>query len=214
MGATRELEDLRRRIAGRPRNRQGHRQYDSALKEAVRQYARRRLREGGTTLHGVAGELAISADTLWSWVNRIAERRESREPPSPVQAEGASEVKAPDPAQRFRSVVAALGSRTRTTPYPAEVRAKALEYAKERQAAGATMRVITRELGLGADTLRKWMKGEHGQHSPAVRRVAITSRLARSAKATGKIVVHGPGGVRIEGLDVDDIAALLKGLSC
>jgi transposase-like protein len=197
MGTTTELEDLRRRIAGSPRNKQGHRQYDESLKQAVYEYARRRLRTGSESQHAIAGELGISPDTLWGLLHRAETRREKG---------------LPERAREFRAAVAALGPRTRTTPYPPELRALGLAYLKSRQSAGASRREVASELGIGSDTLRKWSGQRRRRPASAVRQVSVVAAASPPVRPAA-FVVHGPAGLRIEGMDVTTVVALLKGLS-
>lgn len=205
MGTTTELDELRAGIAAAPRNEQGHRKYSEALKDAVQRYARRRLRTGTESQHAIAGELGISADTLWSWV-RLGDRGGVRR---------REKAGVPGRAKEFRAAVAVLGERARTTPYPPELRALGLAHLKERQASGGVSRQeVASELGIGSDTLRNWTKPPRARRSSAVRRVRIAPRAASPRETTTRsLVVHGPAGLRIEGLDIAAVAALLVELS-
>jgi hypothetical protein len=84
---------------------------------------------------------------------------------------------------------------------------------KDRRVKGATMRVIANELGIAAETLRNWYRGRPPRR-PATAVRAVSIAVTRPAATTSRsVVVHGPTGLRIEGLDVSGIAALLKVLS-
>jgi transposase-like protein len=115
-------------------------------------------------------------------------------------------------AEEFRESVKRLGARGRTTPYPAELRGEAVEYARERRGQGATWSLIAQELGLGIDSLTRWVElaGGHGD-AQRFRRVAVKAN--ETPAAVGALVLHGPGGVRVEGLDVGTVAELLRRLS-
>jgi transposase-like protein len=207
MGTTTELEQLKAAIAGARRDKQGHRRYGELLTEAVREYAQGRLRAGTETVQAVARELGISGDTLWSWVNR-GEQREARP--------RARAAVLPTRAKEFRAAVAALGTRTRNTPYPAELRALGLAHLKEREVAGASLRDVASELGIGTDSLRRWMKpGERARSK--VRRVTIARRAiagpATKMSGVSSLVVRGPAGLSIEGVDVATLVTLWKELS-
>jgi transposase len=198
MGATtKELDELRARIAATPRNRQGDRKYDDALKQDVRQYAQRRIR-AGVAHTALAAELDISPDTLWGWLHKVkpgeARRRENSLPKG---------------AKEFRAALAALGPRAPTTTYAPELRVLGVAYHQERRAEGATLREIASELGVGTETVRNWIQGRPPRKPRAVRQVTIAPRRT----PTTSMVIHGPAGVRIEGVDVATVAALLKELS-
>lgn len=198
MGTTRDLERLRARLAETPRNGQGHRQYDDSLKRDVRQYAGDRLRTGELALNAVAEEIGISGDTLWGWLHKGESSATRRR-----------EKSLPEGAREFRAALEALGPRTSSTTYPPELRALALGHVRKRRDEGAAFREIATELGVGKDTLRHWIR-PRARRASKVRRVSIAA--ATPAAATS-VVVHGPAGLRIEGLDVSTIAALLRELS-
>jgi transposase len=204
MGTTTELEELKAELGAAPRNKQGYRQYSDTLKRAVTQYARRRLRSGTESQHGVAREIGISADTLWSWLHgsEAGETRRHRK-----------EVGRPGRAREFRTALRALGERGPTTPYPPELRALGLSHLKERQAAGASLREVASELGIGNDTLRRWTRRRERTRA-AVRPVRLAIRAESTMPVSaGTFLVHGPAGLRIDGLDLATVVALWKALS-
>lgn len=196
MGPT--LERLKTQIEKSPRDARGHRRYSARVKDAARRYAARRIEEG-LTQRDVGRELGVSGDTMWGWLQR-SDGAAGKEGEAAARRAGF-----PAAAIEVRGAIAALGERGPTTPYPAELRAKALAYLQERQAAGGSLRVVASELMIGADSLRKWQ----GAQAPMVRPVSVVPDRAASA-----LVVHGPNGIRIEGLDVSAVARLLKELSC
>lgn len=117
-------------------------------------------------------------------------------------------------AEGFRDAVAKLGPRGRTTPYPKDLRDEAVGYAQERRAQGAPWGLIARELGLGVDSLTNWARGARAsRREPGFRRVELKPSKAVVNAAENALVVHGPGGVRVEGLDVATLAELLRRLS-
>src|SRR5512141_244564 len=108
-------------------------------------------------------------------------------------------------AVAFRKAVAgrgAVGPRLRYTP---EFRAEAVAYAEERLASGAVLTAVTRELGLGGNTLRTWLAAE--RQSPRFCKVEIAAEEAAAA-----LVVYGPGGLRVEGLSIAALAELIRSL--
>lgn len=117
-------------------------------------------------------------------------------------------------AEGFREAITQLGPRGRTTPYPRNLREEAVGYAQERRAQGATWRSIAQELGLGVDSLTHWARGSRGSKKEAAFRQVKLKPSEGPAKTGGTVlVVHGPGGVRVEGLDVPGLAELLRRLS-
>jgi hypothetical protein len=117
-------------------------------------------------------------------------------------------------AEEFRDAVTKLGPRGRTTPYPKNLRDEAVDYTQEWRAQGATWGDIARELNIGVDSLTKWARAvERSPAAPAFRQVALAQEgVARAMEGSG-LVVYGPGGARVEGLDVASLAELLRRLS-
>jgi hypothetical protein len=77
---------------------------------------------------------------------------------------------------------------------------------EEARAAGSSYGAIASSLEVSAQTLRRW-RGNDGSAALAVVRVVDDRR------PTDMLVVHGPRGLRIEGLSLDELAALLGKLS-
>ncbi len=90
--------------------------------------------------------------------------------------------------------------------YPKEVRTRLLEYAERRGRQGVRAQQVALEVGLKPCTLRSWQAGARKPGKRRLRRVELEVPSSRQ-----QAVVHGPG-VRIEGLDVDGVAALLRKL--
>jgi len=117
-------------------------------------------------------------------------------------------------AEGFREAVAKLGQRGRTTPYPNKLRDEAVDYARERREQGATWGLVARELGIGIDSLTNWARlAGRGAARPEFRQVALKQGEVAVSVTGSAMVVHGPGGVRVEGLDVAGLAELLRRLA-
>lgn len=110
-------------------------------------------------------------------------------------------------AAAFRDAVKRAGKRGPGKRYPAELKQRGVEYLRARQAAGTPLSAVLRELGLRRETLAGWSAPEETGERP--RFVPVTVEEA----AAGRVVVHGPGGLRIEGLDVAGVAELLRRLA-
>ncbi len=88
---------------------------------------------------------------------------------------------------------------------PAGVRTEVAAAVRRAHETGASYSAIASALGLKLPTLLRW-RDAHG----ASKLVAVRVPVSASASA---FAVHGPRGVRIEGLSLDDVAALLSRLS-
>ena len=91
--------------------------------------------------------------------------------------------------------------------FPSSLQRQLLSYAERRWAEGASTPTVAAEIGVNRHTLAYWRA--HQRAGAKLRRV----RVVESETGSGEVVVHGPGGVRIEGLDLDGVAELLRRLS-
>jgi hypothetical protein len=119
-------------------------------------------------------------------------------------------------AAAIRAEVGALvGRRNRGNPYPEELRRRAIEYFRARRKQRISPAKISVELGIGIPTLRSWTTPKKtrivGMDSVGFERVEIVNESASSTN--GRFVVRGPGGLCIEGLDIDNLAELIRRLS-
>ena len=119
----------------------------------------------------------------------------------------------------LEAVKSELGSETNARGYRVfsrEARASAVEYATQRIAAGASAEEVWLELGLRDWTLQRWL--QQARRKPIETKPKGFARLEVRAKATtslgSPLVVHGPSGVRVEGLQVAEVAELFRRLSC
>lgn len=95
--------------------------------------------------------------------------------------------------------------------YTAVLRAQAVEYGRARSAEGVSLESAARELGLAPKSLYKWSKAG-GRSGPGFQRVAVVADKEALTRAGSPLVLHAPGGVRVEGLDVETLAGLLRRL--
>ncbi len=84
-------------------------------------------------------------------------------------------------------------------------------FALKRIEAGASAGQIADELGLKGWTLQRWLQ-RHRQDGGGPLEGFHEVRV--QATTTKKVVVHGVCGVSVDGLTVDDVAQLLRELSC
>ena len=99
-----------------------------------------------------------------------------------------------------------LGPRGRGRPYPKGLLQKLLSYTVARRRQGATIVEVAAEVGISFRTLGRWL-GER-KAAGGFERVEVVA--APRPASTVAIVVHGPRGLRIEGLDLIAIAELLR----
>jgi hypothetical protein len=109
------------------------------------------------------------------------------------------------------------GRRGRGKAYPLSLRRKAVSYYSARREQGASQRDIGLELGICFQTLHRWaMQLDVTPHvptlAPSFERVEVID-LPASAPRRGPLVVRGPGGLLIEGLDMDSLVELVRRLS-
>jgi hypothetical protein len=114
-----------------------------------------------------------------------------------------------DPVRHLRQDVlrARQGTDGRGIRYPSALRSAILGHVRKRRARGEPLAAIGRDLGLNAFTLQRWLDGDR---SPGFRPVEVAADAV--AAAPGPVVVT-LGGLRIEGLDVAGVAALLRALA-
>lgn len=91
--------------------------------------------------------------------------------------------------------------------YPAAIRERAIAYVERRRAEGVADEAIGRELGISPMTFRRWVGARHSAFALA------TLVVPEAAAPSGALVVHGPRGLRIEGLDLTGVVALWERLS-
>jgi len=112
--------------------------------------------------------------------------------------------------RRIQQQVASLGPRGVTSRVPETIRATIVDYARQRQAAGAGWPTIAHEVGFSVGAITGWARA--AMRPPRVRPVAVRADTVVALPAAGLVVVL-PNGVRIEGLHVADVPALLAQLA-
>lgn len=108
--------------------------------------------------------------------------------------------------EELKREVSALGRRGRGRPYPKDLIEKLLSYTVARRREGATIVEVGEELGMSFMTLRRWFT-ERKERS-RFRRVEVATPSPLPAKS--RLIVHGPRGLRVEGLDLEGVAELLR----
>ncbi len=92
--------------------------------------------------------------------------------------------------------------------YPARLRRRIADYARNQIESDVSLTQVSSDLGVGHPTLIRLLE----EAPPRMRRVRVTAST-RVTDSSAILVVRGPGGIVIEGLDVDGAAALLRALA-
>lgn len=137
---------------------------------------------------------------------------------------------------RLRAAVAALGARKRGRRIPSSVHALAVAFAARGRSRGLSWETLSREVGLSAESLRRWTEaaaerskpvsvvpvtvreaegGEAGAAGPSPREALVPAPTVRSTAsvAAGPLVLVSPRGYRLEGLGLGEARLLLEALS-
>lgn len=104
--------------------------------------------------------------------------------------------------------------------YPSEFRDEVMVFAERRLAEGAALPQVAREIGISYWTVWGWLRtkrgcvSQDGGKSTEMSMVPVRVVEARPTSASRTpLTVHGPCGLRIEGADVETIAALVRRLA-
>ena len=90
----------------------------------------------------------------------------------------------------------------------AGLRKEIVNYARHEVAGGASVRATAQRLGVSDTTLTRWL--EAGKQASQFRPVQIVVEPEPPEQEASKVpVLVSPGGYRVEGLDVEQLAALL-----
>jgi transposase len=108
--------------------------------------------------------------------------------------------------EELKRELSVLGPRGRGKPYPKGLLEKILSYTVARRRQGAELLTVGAELGISGNMLGRWLGARKA--SPRFERVQVAAGPA----PTRTLVVHGPRGLRIEGLDVGGVAELVRRL--
>ena len=123
-----------------------------------------------------------------------------------------------DSARRLRLQARQFENRRKPTGtrYSAAFRSEVVTLARNRIADGVAVARIARELGLRSKTLTLWMRRVPASKLRAVRVERDPRPVpapAAAATSDRRVVIVTPSGVRIEGLDLDGVAQLMRSLA-
>jgi hypothetical protein len=108
-------------------------------------------------------------------------------------------------SEQIRHAVEQIDGQGKRRCYGRELRDRIVAYTVERRRAGAELDTIGAELNVPWRTLARWCVAAR-KHTRSFRRVDVV------AETPALVTVHGPHGIRIEGLGMDAIADLIRRL--
>ena len=115
-------------------------------------------------------------------------------------------------AQKFQEAAAKhlCGRKGLSARYSRPLRAMAVEFVLKRKSEGGSFRSAAKILGISENSLQRWMK-ETVPQTPRFKPVDIVPETRANNEAQKPVLIT-PQGHRVEGLDVDGMAALLRNL--
>jgi transposase-like protein len=118
-------------------------------------------------------------------------------------------MKSEEHVRQLREALKTVGRAGAGRPYPPELRRSVVEYHRRRKQEGASVQKVASELGVSGASLVRWSRTEEerGRGFRAIELVAEPVRRGSGA------VVHGPRGLRVEGLTMAELAELVERLS-
>jgi transposase len=121
-------------------------------------------------------------------------------------------MKSNSTAIELRAALAAAERTGAGRPYPEALRRAAVAYLHRRRQQGACLDEVQAELGVSGMSLSRWSR-RCSQGITPFRPIEVLEAQPEPPMPVRAIVVHGPRGVRIEGLTVPEVAELLERLS-
>lgn len=111
-------------------------------------------------------------------------------------------------ATALRALIDSLGEQTTGRRYDAQLRARLAAYVRAELARGASLLSISKALRVPCETLKRFMSETA---KPMFAPVSVCEAVPNPNRT---LTVHGPCGVRIDGLTFDELAKLIRSLSC
>lgn len=130
-------------------------------------------------------------------------------------------------AEKLRASIANADRSGAGRPYPVALRREAVAYVDERQRQGLGRVAAAREIGVSAFSVARWRAALEGaataldasttalgvDGSSGFRRVLLAEPIeVPFPSETSRLVLHGPSGLRVEGIDVASLAELWRRL--
>lgn len=120
---------------------------------------------------------------------------------------------------RLLAALSRVAGTGRGRRYPRRLQRRVVKYYRLRSSQGLSDGEIAAELGIPSKTIVRWhehtpLPGRLALQAPAFEPVHIVQPTAAVANtARGPIVVRGPAGLCIEGLDLESLTELVRRLS-
>jgi len=130
-------------------------------------------------------------------------------------------------AEKLRASIANAERSGAGRPYPLALRREVVAYVDERQQQGLGRVAAAREIGVSAFSVARWTAALGASpagldastaalgaaRSIGFRRVVLAEPIEiRAPSEPSRFVLHGPGGLRVDGLDVASLAELWRRL--
>ena len=145
-----------------------------------------RLHKGGSrTYESIARELGVHVSSYYSWV-----------------AAGIKPISAP---------VQAPPAVKANTIYPPAERKRLVSEVERHRANGQSVVSACQLAGIGVKSYRSWSRQ---QEVLPLREVSVTALVPATSVSPVALTVVAPGGYRVEGLNIEVAARLLRALSC
>ena len=93
----------------------------------------------------------------------------------------------------------------------AALQAMVVKFSEERHKAGTSIKAISNELGLSVHTLSYWRSVHRRQSTAALAKVKVVVHAAERLDRS-EITVHGPRGLRVEGMSLSQLVELITRL--
>ncbi len=113
-------------------------------------------------------------------------------------------------AAGIRAVVAKIGPRGQGRRYPEALKREVVAYLTARREAGRGLKTTSVELGIPERSIKLWSSTPRASGQPSFVPMVVTAAVAE--RTAPEIVVHAPGGIKIEGLDLATLAELVRRL--
>jgi transposase len=117
-------------------------------------------------------------------------------------------------AEKLRLSIANADRSGAGRPYPVALRREIVAYVEEQRRQGVGGVTASREIGVSAFSVARWKADKGSDSETGFRPVVLAEPIEVPISVErSRLVVHGPAGLRIEGLDLAALAELWRRLS-
>jgi hypothetical protein len=110
-----------------------------------------------------------------------------------------------DEVEQVKAALAAHGPKQRGRKVPVPIREQVVAVMRRLCASGSTRTAVAERLEVSLESLRRWEQAMS-------RSLVAVEVVSEASRRSAGIVVTSPSGFRVEGLDVETAAALLRRL--